>query len=95
MLKLSILFGVLALLMIWWNLWISLQIVKYLQEKNRPASLFRGGFFVKGKIFSYLPVYKKVTTEEYGRPGSLYGRFYISFFGMVLFFLLGIATAMA
>ena len=90
-----IVFGAICLLFIWWNLWVSLEIVKYLKKKDQPASLFQKGFFIKGKIFEYVPVYREITRKDTGKTGSLYHLFYISFVGMCLFFLLGIAALLS
>jgi hypothetical protein len=74
------------------NLWISLKIIKYLQEKGQEVSLFNGGFFVRGKIFKYLPLYKKVSIDNEGKVGHLYLNFYLTFFLMVIFLIFGIST---
>jgi hypothetical protein len=85
--------GVITLLLIWWNLWISIKIVKYLNEKGQDASLFRHGFFIKGKIFRYLPLYRKLTLEKTGNVGRLYSLFYVSFILMLAVLLIGISVA--
>ena len=86
----AIVFGVLALVLIWWNLWISTQIVKFLKSKGQDASLFKNGFFVKGKIFDYLPKYKELTKGETGKTGKYYVQFYVTFIGMLIMLLFGI-----
>ena len=86
----AIVFGVLALVLIWWNLWISIQIVKFLKSEGQDASLFRNGFFVKGKIFEYLPKYKELTMGKTGKTGKYYVQFYVSFIGMLIMLLFGI-----
>lgn len=84
--------GVITLVLIWYNLRISIEIINYLKHQNQEVSLFNGGFFVKGKIFTYLPLYKKVTLEAEGKVGPLYYSFYVTF---VLFMLsLGIGIIM-
>jgi hypothetical protein len=88
----AIVFGILALILIWWNLWISLQIVKYLKNESSDASLFRHGIYVKGKIFRYLPLYRKLTLEKNGKVGNLYSLFYISFISMLIILFFGIAV---
>lgn len=86
----AIVFGVLALVLIWWNLWISIQIVKYLKKEGEDASLFQKGFFIKGKIFEYLPKYKELTIKKTGKAGRYYSLFYITFIGMLVMLLFGI-----
>jgi len=90
--SLAIIFGLITLVFIWLNLWISIKIIKYLQGKGQEVSLFNGGFYVRGKIFMYLPLYKKISKESEGKVGNLYVNFYITFFLMVMFFIFGIAT---
>lgn len=86
----AIAFGIGALLSIWLNLWASVKIVKYLKDKGEDASLFNNQIFVKGKIFKYLPVYRRLSTEEYGKPGPLYYIFYISFIIILILLLTGL-----
>jgi hypothetical protein len=88
----AIIIGVIALLLIWWNLWISIKIVKYLNENGQDASLFLHKFFIKGKIFRYLASYKKISLKNTGKVGELYSLFYISFVLMLIVLLLGIAV---
>ena len=88
---LAIILGVIALFIIWWNLWISVNIVKYLKREGNDASLFSHGIYVKGKIFRYLPLYRKLTLEKNGKVGNLYSLFYISFISMLIVLLFGIA----
>lgn len=90
--SLTIIFGLVTLVFLWVNLWISLKIIKYLQEKGQEVSLFNGGFFVRGKIFKYLPLYKKVSIDNEGKVGHLYLNFYLTFFFMVTFLIFGIST---
>lgn len=92
---LALYIGIICLLFIWWNLWISMRIVLYLRDHDHDASLFKGPIFIKGRIFRYLPVYKQISKEEEGRTGSLYRWFYISFVGMSLFFLAGLFVVMS
>ena len=86
----AIVFGFLALLLIWWNLYISINIVNYLKKEGFDASLFRNGFYVKGKIFNYLPLYKEHTLKKTGKTGKYYVQFYVSFIGMLIMFLFGL-----
>ena len=86
--------GIICLLFLWWNLWISMRIILYLRANGRDATLFRGPIFIKGRIFKYLPLYKEVSTKKEGRIGSLYRWFYISFIGMLTFFLIGLVMIM-
>ena len=86
----AIIVGVITLLLIWLNLWVSIKIIDYLKSKGEDVSLFNGGFFVRGKIFKYLPLYKKLTLEEGGKVGGLYTTFYITFFLFLFFFGLGL-----
>ncbi len=88
----SILFGFICLLLLWYNLYVSISIVNYLKSKNKEVSLFTYGIYVKGKIFRYLPLYRETTIQEEGKVGSLYYQFYISFLGVVLFLFVGIAS---
>jgi len=87
-----ILFGFICLVFLWWNLYISTKIIEFLRDKGEEASLFKAGFYVKGRIFRYLPVYKRYTTEVNGRPGTMYYLFYFTFFATLLFLGLGIFT---
>ena len=79
-----IIVGVITLVLIWLNLSVSIKIIDYLKSHNQDVSLFNGGFFVKGKIFRYLPLYKKVTLENDGKVGPLYSSFYLTFFLFML-----------
>ena len=81
-----ILIGFICLFFLWWNLYVSTKIIGFLRNKGEDASLFRAGFFVKGRIFNYLPLYRRYTTEEEGRPGALYYLFYFTFFGFSFFY---------
>lgn len=85
-----IIIGAIALIFIWWNLWISRKIIKYIKSKGEEASLFNNGIFVKGKIFSYLPLYKKLSLQEDGKVGQLYYNFYLSFILFFAFLLAGL-----
>ena len=87
---LVILVGVMTLFLIWLNLWVSIKIINYLRRKGEEVSLFNGRLFVKGKIFKYLPLYKKITLEENGKVGGLYTAFYVTFFLFLLFLVSGI-----
>ena len=87
----AIILGVIMLFFVWWNLWISTKIIKYLKSKGENASMFSHGIYVKGKIFKYLPMYKKLTMDSTGKLGPLYSLFYISFFFMLIILLFGIA----
>ena len=82
--------GIIILLFIWWNLWVSVNIVKYLKDKGEDASLFNNKIFIKGKIFKYLPVYKRLSLEEYGKTGPLYYTFYLSLVLSFIFLLIGL-----
>lgn len=85
-----IIIGIITLLLIWWNLSVSIKIIEYLKIKGEKVSLFNNVFFVKGKIFKYLPLYKKVTLEIEGKVGSLYHTFYLTFILFMLFLGVGI-----
>jgi hypothetical protein len=87
-----IIVGVITLLLIWLNLWVSIKIIDYLKSKGEDVSLFNGGFFVRGKIFKYLPLYKKVTLEIDGKVGPLYNTFYLTF--ILFMFSLGVGIIM-
>ena len=88
--SIAIIIGVVALMLIWGNLSISIKIVKYLRNEGFDASLFNNGFYVKGKIFDYVPLYKKVTMKKTGKTGKWYSLFYTSFILILVFLLLGI-----
>ncbi len=88
--KSVIIIGIIALGFIWWNLWISVKIIKYIKSKGEEASLFNNGIFIKGKIFSYLPLYKKLSLKEDGKVGQLYYNFYISFIMFLAFLIAGL-----
>lgn len=88
---LAIIIGVITLFFIWWNLWVSVKIVKFLKSKGEEVSLFNNGFFVRGKIFMYLPLYRKLSIETSGKVGHLYITFYITFFLFLIFLIFGIA----
>ncbi len=85
-----ILIGIATLILIWANLWISIRIIAYLKEKGEDASLFTNRMFIKGKIFSYLPLYKKISQETDGKTGPLYYAFYGSFLLFMLLLLIAI-----
>ena len=88
----SIIFGLITLAFVWYNFYVSLAIVNYLKANGKEANLFSKGFYVKGKIFKYLPLYKETTLQKEGKVGSLYSQFYISFIGLFIFLALGILT---
>ncbi|MCA6074397.1 hypothetical protein [Fulvivirga sedimenti] len=88
----AIIFGGVALFFLWYNLFVSIRIVDYLRKNEQNATLFNSGFFVKGKIFKYLPIYKEVSFNKEGKVGNLYQQFIISFLGIMLFLLLGIIS---
>lgn len=79
-----------ALFLIWWNLWVSREIVIYLNKKGERVSLFKFGFFIKGKVFSYLPLYRKRSLEEEGQVGKLYWQFYFSFAAAIFLVMIGV-----
>ncbi len=85
-----IIVGLITLLFIWINLWVSTNIINYLKNKGIKASMFNNRIFIKGKIFKYLPVYKKTSLEHDGKVGLLYYFFYISFVLALLFLGLGV-----
>ncbi|WP_372767136.1 hypothetical protein [Lutibacter sp.] len=90
--SLAIIFGIITLVFIWFNLLVSIKIIKYLQSKGEEVSLFNSGFFVRGKIFKYLPLYKKLSIESDGKVGHHYVNFYVTFFLMIIFLIFGIAV---
>ena len=90
--KTALFFGIITLLCLWYNLFVSISITNYLKSQGKDVSLFNGVFFIKGKIFKYLPVYKEVTTQHEGRVGALYYQFYLSFIMTLLFLAMGIAS---
>lgn len=89
-----IVFGLITLILIWYNLHLSTSIVNYLKENGSEASLFTNGFYVRGKIFKYLPLYKEISFKKKGKIGSLYYLFYYSFMGIFFFLLLGILSVL-
>lgn len=90
MTKTMIIIGIATLVLIWANLWISIRIIAYLKDKGEEASLFTNRMFIKGKIFSYLPLYKKTSKDTDGKTGPLYYAFYGSFLLFMLLLLIGI-----
>lgn len=82
--------GLATLILLWMNLWISIRIIAYLKGKGENASLFTNWIYVKGKIFRYLPLYKKISKETDGKIGNLYYAFYGTFLLMLLFLIMGI-----
>ena len=90
--NMAIVFGIVTLVILWYNLFISNSIVNYLNSNGYQVSLFRKGFFVKGKIFKYLPLYKEVSFKKEGKVGRLYYLFYFSLIGVFLFLLLGLLS---
>ena len=86
----AIIIGIICLLFIWWNLLVSVRIMRYLKSKGQKVSLFDNLFFVKGKIFAYLPLYKKISQEEDGKTGPLYLKFYFTFSLFILFLITGL-----
>ena len=87
-----VIFGLIALAFLWYNLYVSTAIIKYLKSRGEDASLFDGGVYVKGKIFKYLPLYEEHTYRETGRVGGLYPQFYISFAGLMISLLIGLMS---
>lgn len=85
-----LLFGSLCLLLLWINLWSSIRIIDYLKTRGEEASLFKKGFFIKGRIFRYLGRYKSLSSQEYGRAGKWLTIFYLSFALMLTCLALGI-----
>lgn len=90
--KTPILFGVITLAFLWYNLIVSIAIINYLRSKGKDVSLFKNWFFIKGRIFAYLPVYKETTLKNNGRVGGLYFQFYFSFMLAMTFLVLGILS---
>ena len=90
--KPSIILGLTTLTFLWYNFYVSLKIVNYLKSNGVDASLFSKGFYVKGKIFKYLPSYKETTLKKEGKVGSLYSQFYVSIIGLFVFLVLGIIS---
>ena len=90
--KTAVLFGFITLLFLWYNLFVSISVLNYLKSKGFEVSLFNGGFFVKGKIFKYLPVYKEETFRNTGKTGALYFQFYLSFLLTMVFLILGLLS---
>jgi len=91
--KTAIILGLITLIFLWINLLISVRIINYLKKYNEDASLFNYGLFVRGKIFKYLPLYRKITKEKEGKIGSLYFSFYATFFLAMISLSFGIAAA--
>ena len=88
----AIVFGLIALAFLWYNLFVTTAIINYLKSKGEDASLFNGGIYIKGKIFKYLPLYEEHTYREEGKVGGLYIQFYISFVGLIISLLIGIVS---
>ena len=82
--------GIISLGLLLWNLWISIQIVKYLNDNNIKAKIA----YQRGRIFRYLPVYKKITIEKTGQVGQLYNFFIISFVLFSFCLIVGIILAL-
>ncbi len=91
--NIPIICGLIALAFLWYNLYVTTAIIKYLKSKGKDASLFNGGVYIKGKIFKYLPMYEELTFKEEGKVGGLYTQFYISFVGLLIFLFIGIVSA--
>lgn len=87
-----LIFGFIALGFLWYNLYVTISIIKYLKSKGEDASLFSRGIYIKGKIFKYLPMYEEHTYKEEGRVGGLYTQFYISFVGLMISLFIGIMS---
>ena len=90
--RFSIIFGLLALIALWYNLYVSISIIKYLKSNGKEANLFTKGFYVKGKIFKYLPLYKETTLKKEGKVGHLYAQFYYSFLLLLFFLIAGLIS---
>lgn len=90
MTKTILIIGCATLVLIWVNLWISVKIIAYLNSKGHKAGLFKNRMYVKGKIFKYLPLYKKVSKETDGKVGILYYSFYATFLLFILLLIIGI-----
>lgn len=82
-----IVIGMICFGLLIWNLWVSIQIVKYLKDHKIRARIAHK----RGEIFKFLPVYKKTTYELTGQVGPLYSQFFISFFLFVICLIIGIA----
>ena len=59
----SVVFGLIALVFLWYNLYVAISIIKYLRSKGEEASLFLGQVYIKGRIFKYLPIYEEITVR--------------------------------
>jgi hypothetical protein len=81
--------GLVCFGLLMWNLWISIQIVKYLNDHNIKAKIAHQ----RGRIFKFLPIYKKTTYESTGKVGPYYNLFFISFFLFSICLIIGIAFA--
>lgn len=78
--------GIISVGLLLWNLWVSIQIVKYLNDNNVNARIAHQ----RGRIFRFLPVYKKITIEATGKIGPLYSFFVLSFVLFSICLLIGI-----
>ena len=81
--------GLVCLGLLLWNLWISIQIVKYLNKNNIKAKIAHQ----RGRIFKFLPVYKRTTIELTGKVGTHYTLFIISFILFSVCLTIGIVYA--
>jgi hypothetical protein len=81
-----ILLGIITAGLIIINLWISIQISQELKRHHIQANIAHR----RGVIFKYLKIYKSITTEKKGRPGSLYYLFLLTFALFMIFLLSGI-----
>ena len=87
--KNPVFYGGICLVCLWVNLWASNRIIEFLRASGKDASLFKGGFFIKGKIFSYLPEYRDLARRN-GRPTHLLSVFWISFALALTAFVFGV-----
>jgi hypothetical protein len=88
-LKNPVFWGIACLVCLWINLWASTRIIEFMNAKGHKASLFKDGFFIKGKIFSYLPQFGDLAKRE-GRTTYLLPVFWISFALAFIAFFVGI-----
>lgn len=84
--SLIIIVGIILFGCILWNLYVSIQIVTYLNENNIESKIAHQ----RGRIFKFLPLYKKISFEKTGKVGKLYNSFILSFVLYIIFLLIGI-----
>ncbi len=88
--NLAVAFGILAVVLLIWNFSISVRIMNYIKEKGEQVN----PALMHVRIFDLAQKYKRITTEENGKPGKFYAQFLLSFVLFAIFLFLGIISVL-